>query len=61
MSYVDEILYEFEGQLRIQDIYGMTYKELGYLRKHRRDMKAARGPTIKPNILWGEATKWKDV
>ena len=35
---VDEILFEFRGQLRIEDIYRMTYKELGYLREHRREM-----------------------
>ena len=35
---VDEVLFEFRGQLRIEDIYNMTYKELGYLREHRREM-----------------------
>ncbi len=35
MAYVDMILYEFKGDLSIQDIYHMTYKEIGYLRKHR--------------------------
>lgn len=35
MAYADEILEEFQGQLSINDIYHMTYKELGYLRKHR--------------------------
>ena len=36
MAFVDDVLYEFRGQLRIEDIYNMTYKELGYLREHRR-------------------------
>jgi len=35
---VDEVLHEFRGELRIEDIYKMTYKELGYLREHRRLM-----------------------
>jgi len=35
MGYVDEVLEEFQGQLSIEDIYHMTYKEIGYLRKHR--------------------------
>ena len=35
---VDDILFEFRGQLSIQDIYHMTYKELGYLREHRRTL-----------------------
>lgn len=38
MAMVDEVLFEFRGQLRIEDIYNMTYKELGYLREHRREM-----------------------
>ena len=35
MEFIDEVLFEFKGQLSLQDIYGMTYKELGYLRQHR--------------------------
>ena len=35
---IDEVLFEFRGQLTISDIYNMTYKELGYLREHRREM-----------------------
>ena len=38
MNLVDEILFEFRGQLSLSDIYQMTYKELGYLREHRRAM-----------------------
>jgi len=37
MGFVDDVLWEFKGQLRVEDIYHMTYKELGYLREHRRD------------------------
>lgn len=36
MEFVDDILYEFDGQLSVSDIKAMTYKELGYLREHRR-------------------------
>lgn len=35
---VDEVLMEFRGQLGIQDILSLTYKELGYLREHRRQV-----------------------
>lgn len=38
MNYVDDILDEFSGQLTIDQIYHMTYKELGYLRKHRQKL-----------------------
>lgn len=37
MALIDDILYEFRGQIRIEDIYNMTYKELGYLREHRQE------------------------
>lgn len=33
--YVVDTLEMFKGQLSISDIYNMTYKELGYLRKFR--------------------------
>lgn len=48
MGFVDEILYEFKGQLSISDIYHMTHKELGYLRKHRQKLRelAAKKPTL---------------
>lgn len=36
MEFVDDILYEFDGQLSVADIKAMTYKELGYLRAHRK-------------------------
>lgn len=35
MGYIDDILEEFQGQISVQDIERMTYKEIGYLRKHR--------------------------
>ena len=49
MEYVDKVLDEFNGQLSINDIYHMTYKELGYLRKHRQKINEARSknPTLK--------------
>ena len=46
MNYVDDILDEFKGQISINDIYHMTYKEIGYLRKHRAEMNKKRGPTL---------------
>lgn len=36
MEFVDDILYEFDGQLSYSEIKQMTYKELGYLRIHRK-------------------------
>ena len=36
MEFVDDILYEFDGQISVSEIKKMTYKELGYLRDHRR-------------------------
>lgn len=35
MEFVDDILYEFDGQISVSEIKKMTYKELGYLRDHR--------------------------
>jgi len=43
MGYIDTILDEFKGQLSIQDIYHMTYKEINYLRQHRAEMVRKRG------------------
>ena len=51
MFYIDEVLDEFDGQLSINDIYHMTYKEIGYLRKHRAELKKARGPQLKDMSL----------
>lgn len=36
MTLYEDILYEFQGALRIEDIERLTYKELGYLREARR-------------------------
>ena len=36
LEFVDDLLYEFDGQLQVSDIMRMTYKELGYMREHRR-------------------------
>lgn len=37
MTLYEDILYEFQGALRIEDIERLTYKELGYLREARRE------------------------
>lgn len=42
MGYVADVLEEFNGQLSVDEIYHMTYKELGYLRKHRKDIIIAK-------------------
>lgn len=47
MGYVDSVLDEFDGQLSLQDIYHMTYKEIGYMRKHRAALKKKKGPSLK--------------
>lgn len=51
MGLVDDVLYEFKGQLTLQDIYSLTYKELGYLREHRHnrltDKNAAQTEALK--------------
>lgn len=36
MEYIDDILYEFDGQISVSEIKQLTYKELGYLRAHRK-------------------------
>ena len=57
MAYVDDILDEFSGQISINDIYHMTYKELGYLRKHRRELnkkKNQSGKSQMDTILSGQ-------
>ena len=36
MHYVDDVLADFDGQLSYEDIKRMTYKEIGYMREHRR-------------------------
>lgn len=51
MGLVDDVLYEFKGQLTLQDIYSLTYKELGYLREHRHNRLADK------NVAQTEALK----
>lgn len=46
LGYIDQVLYEFQGQLSITDIKGMTYKELGLLRKHRTKLNIARNDAL---------------
>ena len=46
MDYVDDILDEFNGQLSYHDIMHMTYKELGYLRKHRAELNKKKQPSL---------------
>ena len=36
LEFVDDVLYDFNGELGPEDIYKMTYKEIGYLCEHRR-------------------------
>lgn len=36
LEFVDDVLYDFNGELGPEDIYRMTYKEIGYLRDHRK-------------------------
>ena len=43
MAYVNDVLDEFDGQLSKDDIYAMTYKELGYLRRHRKETNKRKG------------------
>ena len=56
MGLVDDILYEFKGQLRIEDIYHLTFKELAYLREHRmnrlKDKNIAQGEAMR-DLLGG--------
>ena len=48
-DYIDQILYEFDGQLSLNDIYNTTFKEIAYLRKHRLKIREerAKNPTLK--------------
>lgn len=45
MDYMNTVLDEFAGQLSYDDIKHMTYKELGYLRKHRTALNKRKGGT----------------
>lgn len=50
MKTVNEVLDEFDGQLTYQDIQSMTYKELGYLRLHRTELKKIKNARIKDSM-----------
>lgn len=50
MKTINEVLDEFDGQLSYQDIYSMTYKELGYLRLHRAELKKVKNAHMKDSI-----------
>jgi hypothetical protein len=56
LNNVDDILYEFEGQLTYSEILEMTYKEIDILRKHRRSRKQAEAKSgaALNNILSGK-------
>lgn len=56
MEFCDDILYEFDGQLSINEIKSMTYKELGYLRAHRRKHHPREAEMVTKSLL-GAATK----
>ena len=56
MNFCDTVLDEFNGQLRLEDIYKMTYKELEYLRKHRAKIREAKAKNPSLGDLLG-ATK----
>jgi len=40
MSWVDDILDEFSGQITPEFVYKSTYKEINYLREHRKEMNS---------------------
>lgn len=51
MNLVNEVLDEFNGQLRYEDILHMTYKELGYIRQARSQLNQAKAKSFnQPNI-----------
>lgn len=53
LEFVDEILYEFQGHLRFEDICKMTYKEIGYMREHRRKHHPPEADSIARALLGG--------
>lgn len=46
-QYIEETLNEFSGELSYDDILHMTYKELGMLKKFRRERREREGPGLK--------------
>lgn len=51
MEFVDDILYEFDGQLTVSEIKQLTYKELGYLRKHRKKAHPREADVLAKGLL----------
>lgn len=51
MEFVDDILYEFDGQLTVSEIKELTYKELGYLRKHRKKVHPREADVLAKGLL----------
>lgn len=54
MAFVDDVLDEFDGQLTYQDIYQMTYKELGYLRMHRKEHHPQEAKVLAKALMNGQ-------
>ncbi len=50
MRLINDVLDEFDGQLSMDDIYKMTYKELGYLRMHRKELKTRQASSPKMKL-----------
>lgn len=51
MEFVDDVLYEFDGQLSFSDIKNMTYKEIGYLRAHRKKVHPKEADALAKGLL----------
>lgn len=51
MEFVDDVLYEFDGQLSYSDIKNMTYKEIGYLRAHRKKFHPKEADVLAKSLL----------
>jgi len=51
MEFVDDVLYEFDGQLSFSDIKNMTYKEIGYLRAHRKKAHPREADALAKGLL----------
>jgi len=47
---INDTLDEFDGQLSYQEISAMTYKEIGYLRLHRSELKKAKNAHMKDSM-----------
>lgn len=51
MEYIDDILYEFDGQISVSEIKQLTYKELGYLRAHRKKFHPREAESLTKALL----------